>query len=212
MPKFDPYEYIGVIIPGIVLVVVLLQLHPSIGVVLQPGLTIGEFGLIVILSVVAGHLLQALGNAYEAAVWCVFGGMPTAWAARNKTSLLTTQQLTRLESGLQADFGCSRQDLKKGRGAVRELNAMVRAKGKVDRIEAFNRSYGLMRGIASAFLVSGSLVLVQNLSDWQMAVALYVAAAIATYRMVRFGEHYAREMYVEYLRCREAPPKQAAAA
>ena len=69
MHKFDPYEYIGVIIPGIVVVITLILLFPETARIVDGGVTIGEFGLILIVAIIAGHLIQAFGNVYEAMLW-----------------------------------------------------------------------------------------------------------------------------------------------
>jgi hypothetical protein len=206
MHKFDPYEYIGVIIPGVVVVLTLILLYPGASAVLSSGVTVGEFGLILILAIVAGHLIQALGNAYEGFVWGVLGGMPTTWPAKKSRGLLSAKQLERLETAIRADFDAPLSELASGRGPVREINAAVRAKGKTDRIEAFNRNYGLLRGISAALIVAGVLVVVVDRNDWVISLMLVAAAAVATYRMTRFGQHYAREMFVEYLRCRDQSP------
>lgn len=206
MHKFDPYEYIGVIIPGVVVVLTLILLYPAATAVHSSGVTVGEFGLILVLAIVAGHLIQALGNAYEGIVWGVLGGMPTTWPAKKSTGLLSAKQLERLEAAIRADFDAPLSELASGRGPVREINATVRAKGRTDRIDAFNRNYGLLRGISAALIVAGVLVVIVDRNDWAISLMLIVAAAIATYRMTRFGQHYAREMFVEYLRCRDQSP------
>lgn len=203
MHKFDPYEYIGVIIPGVVVVLTLIQLYPAASAILSSGVTVGEFGLILILSIVAGHLIQAVGNAYEAIVWFVLGGMPTTWPAKKTTNLLSAKQLERLETAIRAEFDAPLSELASRRGPVREINATVQAKGKTDRLEAFNRSYGLLRGISAALIIAGVLVVVVDRNNWVVSLMLVGAAAIATYRMTRFGQHYAREIFVEYLRCRD---------
>ncbi len=60
-----------------------------------------------------------------------------------------------------------------------------------------------MRGVAAGFLVSAIMVLFVDLDLWLTALLLGMAGTVATYRMVRFGIHYAREMYVEFLRTDE---------
>ena len=127
------------------------------------------------------------------------GGMPSSWPARVKTLLLSDDQLNRLDERLQADFSIDRTELADGRAMIREIMVRIKRQGDVERIERFNRNYGLMRGVAAGLLVAGLLVLVLESESWPIAVMLGVAAGVATYRMVRFGIHYGREMYVEYL-------------
>ena len=197
--KFDAYDYIGVIAPGAILVLTLSLLYPTLLPALSGTMSVGDLGLMLILAFVAGHLLQAAGNLWESIVWGVGGGMPTSWAAKSETRLLTHKQLGRLQERLQKDFRCDRSALSDGRGPLREINVRIRHNGKPDRIEKFNRNYGLMRGIAAAFIISSALVIYEAVSHWPIALLLLAVGLLASVRMVRFGEHYAREIYAEYL-------------
>lgn len=216
--KFDPYEYIGVIIPGSILVVAVSLLYPDLAPLLEKSLSLGDLGLILVLSFVAGHLLQAGGNIYERVVWAPAGGMPTSWVAKTKTQLLSKDQLERLDRKISEDFGAGRAALSRGRGPMREIFVSIRQHGNIDRIEKFNRNYGLMRGIAVAFLVAAILTATIDFSQWRIVLLLLAACAVATYRMMRFGTHYAREVFAEYLNLKtkkadgnEATPAQSAA-
>lgn len=207
--KFDAYDYVGVIAPGAILVVTLSLLYPNLLPALSGTLSIGDLGLMLILAFVAGHLLQAAGNLWESLVWGVAGGLPTSWAAKDNTRLLTAKQLGRLDGLLAKDFECGRSALRDGLGPLREINVRIRHKGKPDRIEKFNRNYGLMRGVAAAFIISSALVLYEAASLWQIVLLLLAAGLLATIRMVRFGEHYAREIYAEYLNLPEKSESKA---
>ena len=67
---FDFYEYAGFIIPGAVLVMAVVWLFPeSRALVGKDGVTLGEFGLFVIIAYAAGQLVQAVGNGLEWAWW-----------------------------------------------------------------------------------------------------------------------------------------------
>ncbi|MCH8058949.1 MAG: hypothetical protein IIA11_00680 [Proteobacteria bacterium] len=197
--KFDAYEYVGVIVPGSVVLVACSTLYPNALPMMTSTLSVGDLGLTLILAFVAGHLLQAGGNVWESIIWWFAGGMPTSWPAKTTTGLLSESQLLRLDERLRHDFGCGRDKVDSGRGLIREIVVRVRQDGDADRIDKFNRNYGLMRGIAVAFIVSAGLVLLQDRSLWPEAVGVVVIAGIATYRMIRFGIHYAREVYAEYL-------------
>ena len=69
--------------------------------------------------------------------------------------------------------------------------------GKPQRIDTFNGNYGLNRGLCAATLALGVLYLIAK--DWVVAVGLLCVSATYLYRAQRFGVHYAREMYVQFL-------------
>ncbi len=64
----------------------------------------------------------------------------------------------------------------------------------------FNGNYGLNRGMAAALLAILVLAFVTHgLAAWTAAILLAIGAAIAVFRMHRFGVHYARELFVQFL-------------
>lgn len=197
--KFDLYEYIGIIVPGAIVLLAASLLYPSALPTLTSSLSLGDLGLVLILAFVAGHLIQAGGNLWESIVWGMSGGMPTCWVANSKKNLLSEGQLTRLDTRLEKEFSCKRSDLKSGHGPMREIFVRVRKQGNPDRIDKFNRNYGLMRGVAVAFLASALMLLIHDINQWRGALLLVALAGISTFRMIRFGIHYAREVYAEYL-------------
>lgn len=197
--KFDAYEYIGVIVPGTIVLYVAAVLYPSSLPGVTTSLSLADLGVALVLAFVAGHLIQAGGNAWEDMIWFFTDGMPTSWAAKDKTTLLSADQLTRLDTCFARDFQCERSSLTDGRGPMRELFVRIRKHGKTERIDKFNRNYGLMRGIAVAFLAAAALILLKSPYLWREALSMLALCAVATYRMVRFGTHYAREVFVEYL-------------
>lgn len=199
--KFDPYEYIGVIVPGSVLVLALALVFPQLVPSIATSLTLGDLGLMVILAFVAGHFVQAGGNLWESLIWKLLGGMPTGTALQDSSTLLNEDQKTRLKEKITQDFGDkASQSLTSGRGSIRELTVHIRQHGSIDRIEKFNRNYGMMRGVAVAFFLSAAVVFGFETGQWKIIVLLCFVALVFTYRMVRFAKHYAREIFVEYLR------------
>src|SRR5262245_1932027 len=89
------YEQVGIVIPGSVFLVGLLFYFPALHELMaKDGVTLGQFGIFLLLSYAAGHLLAAFGNAIEAAMWKVTGGMPTDWVTKaGGTSLLSPSQI-----------------------------------------------------------------------------------------------------------------------
>ena len=203
--KFDPYEMIGVIIPGSILLFGATFIFSQLSdIFFSEGFSLGDLGLFLILSFVAGHLLQAVGNLLEGAVWRLYGGMPTEWLIKKPGWLVHDSQYERFREALRQDFSCEIEQMKRQAWSaiVREIYAAVKADGDSERIDAFNRTYGLLRGIASAFFVLSVASLIADWPEWQPAALTAIAALIAGYRMVRFGVRYGRELVIAYLRIR----------
>src|SRR5262245_47925268 len=105
--KMTFYEQVGIVIPGSVFVVGLLFYFPALNALMaKDGVTLGQFGIFLLLSYASGHLLAAVGNALEAAFWKIAGGMPTDWVTKaNGTSLLSSSQIDALEAKVESRFG-----------------------------------------------------------------------------------------------------------
>lgn len=201
--KFDAYEIIGVIMPGSVFLFGLALLFPDLkSLFFEQGFSVGDLGLFLVLSFVAGHLIQAAGNLIEGVIWKPFGGMPTDWLIKNPQKLLHDTQVERLRQAVKNDFDCDLQRLSPAQWAaiVREIYAAVQAKGDTTRIDSFNRTYGLMRGVTATLGALTVLALIVTWPAWKPPVLTAFAALIAGYRMVRFGKRYGRELIVVYLR------------
>lgn len=200
--QFDAYEYIAVIAPGSVLTFGGLLVFPE----LQPyfsndGLTVGGLGLFVILSFIAGHLLQAGGNLVEWFLWKPFGGMPTNWVLKDNQNLLDRVQVDKLFSKVKAihpDIVVAEDNKKGWFGVTREIYGYVKDAGKSERVDSFNRSYGLMRGLSTS-LITVTLIAAMFGLSWGVIALLVLASATALYRTYRFGVHYGRELFVRYL-------------
>jgi len=201
--KFDAYEIIGVIMPGSVFLFGLALLFPDLkSLFFDQGFSVGELGLFLVLSFVAGHLIQAAGNLIEEAIWKPFGGMPTDWLIKKPQKLLHDTQIERLRQAVKSDFDCDLQQLSSVQWApiVREIYAAVQASGDTTRIDSFNRTYGLMRGVTATLGALAIIALIVIWPAWKPAAFTALATLIAGYRMVRFGKRYGRELIVVYLR------------
>lgn len=99
MRQFDFYEFVGVVVPGAVVLTGVALAWPVEG---QPGavlgISVGGLGTGVILAYAAGHLVQALGNGIEKAWWKAWGGIPTDWVRSGVRPLLARPQLPQVES------------------------------------------------------------------------------------------------------------------
>jgi hypothetical protein len=203
--QFDFYEFAGIVLPGAILIAGLSRVVPSIGsVVPVKDISLGSLGLFLILAYAAGHVLQSIGNLIEF-LWWYFPGMPTDWVRTDRGHLLSPLQRNALEQQLpkklvlEGAFSFSTVTAKQWFAISRQIYAAVAAATRASRIDTFNGNYGLNRGLAAAFLLVGIAVVIENRAHWPYTVALACAVALALLRMHRFGRHYARELFVQFL-------------
>ena len=155
MNKMTFYEQVGIVIPGAVLMVGLSVLFPALNaLVAKDGVTLGQFGIFLLLSYAAGHFIAALGNVLESVLWRPFGGMPSDWITKQSPSLLSSQQIVALETKITSRFDINAgklpgMDRKFWWPISRQIYADVAKNGKVERIDTFNGNYGLNRGLCA---------------------------------------------------------------
>ena len=209
--KFDQYEYVGVIAPGVALLLGVLYLAPDL--VKQfhlgkDGLDIVGLALLLLAAFVVGHLLQGIGEFVELIIWRLLGGWPTEWVLRKKSNLLSEGQRNELHRLLKEKL---RVDIdgtvnrKEWWVWTRQIYLAVRKANVNQRIDAFNRTYGFCRGLGAAFLVL--LVIVIALGQgWSIAALVFgLGAIIAFVRMVAFGISYGRELMLAYIEVTKTP-------
>jgi hypothetical protein len=215
MKKFDAYEFIGILVPGVITLYGLGRLFPEVGQVASGSqLTIGDLGLFVILAFAAGHLVQAGGNLLEKVVWWSSDGLATDWVRKRRLNFLGQAQAQALEARVAAMF--PGQPVKRIAAysaedwflVTRQIYAAVRAANRSARIDSFNATYGMLRGMAAGLLVCAFSCLFSAKGTWQALVVCGALAIVAVFRMHRFGKSYARELFVQFL---EVKPGEAAA-
>lgn len=201
--KFDAYEYAGVIAPGAIAIFAAALIYPDIRqLTIGTEATIGGLGMFVLMSYVFGHLLQGAGNVIEWLIWLPFGGMPTQWVLKQSQSLIAPVQRDKLLGKVKKrheDFdpgavSATREWI----SITREMYVIVRQADQTARIDAFNRTYGLMRGMIAGLLLAALLCLAVTPSQDSIALLLVFGAAIAAIRMFHFGVLYARELLVTF--------------
>ncbi len=225
MRKFDFYEFTGVVLPGVVLLVGAALILPGGREVLDPAaISSGGLGLLLVFGYVAGQLVQALGNGLERAFWSLEGGMPTDWTRSGPERLLASRQIEQLGRKLAVLLGTAEPvdprsvPKKEWPAVVRQVYAAVAGARRNARVDVFNGNYGLHRGLAASFLVlfflEAFLVVIQKLDGSfspagharDGAILLLLLAAAALYRMRRFGIHYGRELLVQFLALEKDEP------
>jgi hypothetical protein len=203
MNKPSFYEQVGIVIPGSILVFGLVLYYPQLKLLTtKDSMSVGDLGLFVLIAYAAGHLVAAIANALEGLFWGVVGGMPSDWVTRDPPTLLSSEQVENLRTKIKTRLNVmidkiAGLDRKKWWPISRQVYADVAKNGKPDRIDTFNGNYGLNRGLASSCLVLVVVALAH--ADWLVAAGLFVAACIYGYRSYRFGVHYARELYLQFL-------------
>jgi len=201
--KLDPYEYLGLVVPGSVVAFVLTLVAPDVReVIAKDGIDLGGFGLIVLISLVAGYLLQSIGNAIEKVeVWT--GIDPSEMLRFRGKGVVSASHLDQVgnlcrERGHDGLAAMSVDDWRAVRG---EMAAAIRSKDPANRLDVMLRMYGLGRGLVAAFVLSMILVILFPDGDqvrWKYLVVLGIGLVLSYIRARRFSLNYLRELIVGY--------------
>ncbi|MEN8951806.1 hypothetical protein [Planktotalea arctica] len=201
--KFDPYEFIAVMIPGALPTLTVSLLVPDVAtLLLTNGVELGAFGIFLIVSFVVGHVVQLFGNMIEKAETFVTYG-PVDMAVRSSRRPMDADQWQRFVNvietlGLTTQQGPTHETWP---GIRREVYARLSADGRTERIDMFNRTYGLCRGmVAGALLSSGIMLLLGEADSWKTAILVVGLLALPLYvRMRRFSRYYFNEIVSQFL-------------
>jgi hypothetical protein len=205
MNKLTFYEQVGIVIPGSVFLFGLMfYVHQFKDVLAKDGMSVGGLGVFVLIAYATGHILAAIGNVIEGLYWRIRGGMPSNWIIGEKPRLLSTDQIERVHGLVAARFTVelpvmARIETKQWFPLFRQIYSDVETHGKVSRADAFNGGYGLNRGLGAATLALTITAMLNSMGDYCVWGGLLAASCMYFYRMHRFGVHYAREVYVQFL-------------
>jgi hypothetical protein len=246
--SFDLYDYTGYIVPGAVLLLGLAIFFPWIrdqfG---SPKLGLGEIGVFIIIAFILGHLLHGLGHVTIERVMhdaCLvfhtdkvvdgtldFPSVKDRERLIKKIEYIFNEQIPGSPTPPSAKASCAATllpvDKEDWKALVQRMYVAVSAAKRNDRVDIFNRIYGLHLGLATAFgLILVMYVFVcraahQGELDWRwthsfpitimnrdrfnwrdvamLAVALLLAFGIAVYRMNEFSDLYARELFAAFM-------------
>jgi hypothetical protein len=212
-PAFDTYEYIGIITPGAVLLTVLMLLFPEMRSQIggKEGIQLGGLGIFLILSFVLGNVVQSLGYVV---VWLekkLFDGNASEHLLNPACTIINRKQRADLKIALLGRLGADLDNLTPAewRTTRTEMYGLVNAASKSERIDAFNRSYSLNKGLSAVFFVSGVLVLIIASQPSIWGVVLAAGSGLSFVRMRWFSECYTRELVLQFIRtCETASPKE----
>ena len=213
MKKLSFYEQVGIVTPGAVFLFGMMFYVPGLrDVFAKDGVSVGGLGIFVIISYAIGHLLAALGNVIENLYWRMRGGMPSDWIVGPKPRLLTSAQIVKVEALTVARFGLilspfAELTRKTWFPIFRQIYSDVEKHGKPGRGDTFNGIYGLNRGLCAAALALALAILIMAPAQWIVSLGLVGVSLVYLYRMHRFGVHYAREIYNQFLLLPPEPMK-----
>jgi ABC-type multidrug transport system fused ATPase/permease subunit len=212
--SFDTYEYTAVIIPGATLLVgLLIAFQDAFPSAFNKDLTLGAFGMFLVAAYVVGQVLRAIGDLAEKRLWDMRGGQPTEWVLNDNDvhKLLDASQRAQLTQAVRellasptlnlSDYAEKKEEWQ---AVTRRIYAKVSGLGRSARIDAFNRTFGMMNGITIAFLVLAVIFLIEAAlsgKPWFLlfAVLAVAFAAVTLNRFFQFGKYYGRELFVQFL-------------
>lgn len=210
MRQFDYYEFAAILLPGVAALTGILVAYPTaIHLEILKDFSVGDLGLFVLIAYLIGHLVQSIGNGLEFVWWKLFRGMPTSWVRAEPNKLLASSQRSLLEISVRERLGLQEFSLaqvsdRDWYSITRQIYAAIAAASRTSRVDVFNGTYGLHRGIAAGFLVFLVATLSQPPINWWFAGGAAIAIVLAMARMHRFARHYARELFVQFL---QLPPR-----
>ena len=207
--KFDAYEFIAVVIPGALPTLTAGLLIPEVGSALnKDGIELGDFGILLIVSFVVGHVVQVFGNWIEKAENLVGFGMVSMVDNASRRPVDEEQWGRFCQRISDLHLITSKQPTSASWPSIRrEVYATLEKDGRTDRIDAFNRTYGLCRGMVAGVLISSGMILAHTGQSQLTLVATVTAVlAIPLYlRMRRFSSHYFRELVAQFLAMHQKP-------
>lgn len=210
--SFDAYETIGIVLPGAIVGLLINYEFPEFSDLLgNDGVTVGGFGLFLIVAYGLGHAVQALGSLLEKVIW-FRSGMPTYWINKDGQSLLTDGQRDQLCKAVQAieknDRSLSSYSQIEWALICKRIYARVSAQNKSIRIDAFNRTYGVLRGLAAAILLVFLWAITFYFDNPKMIIFLLIIFFAIAYRMYRYSINYARELFIQFIDNNDASENQ----
>lgn len=206
MKEFDFYEFTAILAPGSVAVYGFARLYPELGILGgEKEVTFGEFGVLLILAYVAGHLVQSLGNGLDFLMWRR-GGWPSDRIRTNPGKLLSHGQRQVLPARIrellhiQCPDDLSNFTKSDWHPITRQVYATVRKAGCAERVDIFGGYYGMSRGVAASLIaILGAALWEFQISRIKLYVILCVLIVLSLHRMHRFGIHYSRELFVQFI-------------
>lgn len=201
--SFDAYEYVGVIIPGALPTLAASLLIPEVSsVISSEGVELGTLGIFLIMSFVVGHVVQLIGNWIET-IEDMLGLGKDALVLSETRRPMHVDRWQRFLSVLRSEGIIDRGELNSSswQGTRKEVYAALQADKRTQRIDAFNRAYGMCRGMVAGTILTVGLILILGGTEHQsLALIIFVLLTVPLYvRMRRFSRHYFTEIVSQFL-------------
>lgn len=145
--KLDAYEYVSVAIPGAVMLFICMLLFPELREILgKDGIQLGGLGLILVLSLAVGQLVQAVGNFVRWLDYTI-GPDPSSKLLSEDQVFLEAGQWIRLRDALKKHLRVDIESLNPNDwSSVRqEMRTFIREEYATSRLAAFTRNASLAR-------------------------------------------------------------------
>lgn len=203
--KLDAYEYVSVAIPGAVMLFICMLLFPELREILgKDGIQLGGLGLILILSLAVGQLVQAVGNFVRWLDYTI-GSDPSSKLLSEKQVILESGQWIRLKHALKDHLNVDLESLSPSNwSSVRqEMRTFIKEESATDRLSAFTRNASLARGIIAACLLAIPLTYLSKMGqvDKNIFAAVFaICAILACFRMRRANGFYLINLVLHFLR------------
>lgn len=138
--------------------------------------------------------------------------MPSDWIVGPEPRLLSSAQIIKVEALTTARLGLNLPPFAELNRETwfpifRQLYSDVEKHGKPGRGDTFNGIYGLNRGLCAAAIALALSIFIKDQVQWCISLGLIGVSLIYLYRMHRFGVHYAREIYNQFLLLPPEPKK-----
>lgn len=221
MRKFDFFEFVGIIVPGGVFLLLLAYFIPSLrGVILTESVSVNLLGLGIGFIVVygVGRLIEAVGGFVIRTWWRMWGGKPTDWMSMKNQKAFPKEwkELIVKEMGIRN----AKKDipLERWKNYVNEIRAIVSHTEKCyQRVYIFLGNSHLFRGLATVGLfyivaqigkwLLGNITTKQKFLSWEfwwnidfgLVLLGLGVVALCFHQIYRFGKNYANELFSQYV-------------
>jgi hypothetical protein len=203
--ELSMYEIAGIMGPGIIFIIVIYILFPDLTSHLgNEPITIGLFGIILMLSYIVGHVVQAIGNILIKPFWKLIGDEPKYWIINKKSKNLLNEKQTKLlksrfENELEIQLPNDITEISKSDwdSYNRSIFVSVNKLDNTSQANVFLADFGLFRGLATA-LILGLLIsiMLYGLEYWIYQVLTLLIICLSGYRMLQFAKYHIRELYL----------------